>query len=231
MKSFLSILLLTTALAQTPTLSLSPTTTPMGSPMFAYPLSFPNSDPAVVAHPDRLVYIMTAVACAANVSAELVYISYIRADNKIVTFEGPPHNAIGFVENCTSLMPPVLNVVASRSMLVKVYYLSPRPANPNNIVFRNYAVATASPIVVGYYTEVTPAGNIVVESLPAGGIVGIVGGVIAAAGLAALVYAFCFYRNKPRQPVTNAIVVNPKDHLVFFQPSRRDLRGIATSKL
>ena len=241
MKSFLSVLLLVPVFAQTPTLSpllsptllrtRTPTLTPMGSSMFAYPLSFPNSDPAVVAHPDRLVYIMTAVACAANVSAELVYISYIRADYNVVTFEGPRHSRIGLVENCTSLMPPISNVIATKSMLVKIYYLSPRPANPTDIVFRNYAAATGSPIIVGYSTasSVLPTGG-TISSLSAGDIVGIVGGVIAAASLIALAYAFYVYRDRPSRPATNSIVVNPTDHLIFFQPSRRDLRGIAHSK-
>jgi hypothetical protein len=224
MKSFLSVLLLVPVFGQTPLLS--PTPTPMGSSMFAYPLSFPNSDPAVVAHPDRLVYFMNAVACAANVSAELVYISYIRADYNIVTFEGPPHDTLGLVKNCSSLMPPISNVIASKSMLVRIYYTSPRPANPNDIVFRNYAAATGSPITVGYSTEssVLPTGGIT-SSLSAGDIVGIVGGVIAAASLIALAYAFYVYRDKPSRPATNTIVVNPTDSLIFFQPSRRDLRG------
>lgn len=168
---------------------------------------------------EYLEYLITAIACSANVPAELVYISYVRANGNIVSFKEPPHTTIGLVQNCATLPTPNvtnrfrrLQVPSSPNMLVAIYYLSPRPAKPTDIYFRPYvsiissSSASASSILVGN-SNGTIQGSTSLPTISTGGIVGIVIGLIATTALVAGAYAFYSNYRQPK-PVQKMHVQN-----------------------
>ena len=197
MRFILLFSIIASSFAQTPT----PTTTPMGSSMLTYSLSFPNSDPVLAMKPDRLAYLITAIACSANVPIELVFISYVRANGNYVAFTQAPHNTTGLVPNCANLAEPRLlrglQVVATSNMLVVIYYLSPRAAHPTDLYFQKYASSITGTSSSGYIVNSNASGlsgTSSIVSVSTGGIVGIVIGVIAAATLA--IGAFVLYSKR-----------------------------------
>jgi len=131
------------------TITITPTPTPMGSSMFTYSLTFPNSNPAAAMRADRIAYLIKAIACSANVPVELVYISHVRADYNYVAFKQETHTTTGLVQNCATLSPSSLRglqfvVSTSSNALLEIYYLSPRKANPADPLFQVYASAAAA---------------------------------------------------------------------------------------
>ena len=193
MKLFSIYSLIAVAISQTITPSWTPSATPMGSSMLTYSLTFPNSDPMKAVRAEYLEYLITAIACSANVPAELVYISYVRAPN---------------VTNRLRR----LQVPSSPNMLVAIYYLSPRPAKPTDIYFRPYvsiissSSASASSILVGN-SNGTIQGSTSLPTISTGGIVGIVIGLIATTALVAGAYAFYSNYRQPK-PVQKMHVQN-----------------------
>jgi len=193
----------------TPTLTWTPTATPMGSSMQTYPLRFPNSDPGSAVRADHLAYLITAIACSANVPIELVFISYIRANDNYVSFKQATHNTTGLVQGCATLAAPrsrralrSLQLVATPNMLVMIYYLSPRAANPSDSYFQAYAsviAGSAAPATIDATSAGSGSGSgSGASSISTGGIVGIVMGIVAAVtGLAC--GAFILYANRRRQ--------------------------------
>jgi hypothetical protein len=188
--------------------------------MQTYSLTFPNSDPGAAVRPDRLAYLITAIACSAKVPVELVYISYILANGNVVSFVQPPHTATGVPTNCIPTLRGrmrelrELQIVATPSMNVAIYYLSPAPATPTDPVFQNYAAAIQGS-AGSAPAPIAPLGNVSGAPAPvypeklnitAGGIVGIVLGVTAAAMLAA--GAYMVYLNRRRKPISRSSVVS-----------------------
>lgn len=189
--------------------------------MQTYSLTFANSDPTAAVRPDRLAYLVNAIACSARVPIELVYISYIRANGAVVNFLQPVKNATGIPTNCGSPLPVrlrgrQLQLVAAPSMTVAVYYLSPAPARSTDAVFQSYTAA-----IQGSAGGATPinapsgSGNLSDSSaavyperlnLSAGGVVGIVVGIAAAAMLAAGLYTV--YLNRRRKPISRSSSVS-----------------------
>ena len=184
--------------------------------MQTYSLTFPNSDPSAAVRPDRLAYLITAIACSAKVPVELVYISYIRANGNVVSFVQPPHVATGVPTNCIPTLRGrmrELQIVVTPSMNVAIYYLSPAPATPTDPVFQNYAAAIQGS-AASAPAPIAPLGNVSGAPAPvypetvnitSGGIVGIVLGVSAAAMLAA--GAYTIYLNSRKRPITRSSVV------------------------
>jgi len=202
-------------------MSASPSATGMGSSMLTYSLSFPNSDPAAAVRPDRLGYLVNAIACSAKVPIELVFISYVRANGALVPFVEPPKNSTGVPTNCATIKSPSLRgrrqlqLVATPSMLVSIHYLSPAPATSTDPVFQSYSASIqgstggSTPI----YAQ-PPLGNVSGApaavypdklNLSAGGIVGIALGLTAATLLAAGAYSI--YLNRRKRPISRSSIV------------------------
>jgi hypothetical protein len=188
----------------------------MGTPMLTYSLSFPNSDPTAAVRSDRIVYLVTAIACSAKVPIELVIISYIRANNAAVNFVQPRHNMTGMVPNCNSLTPPKssllrgLQLVATPNMLVDIYYNAPAKATQADAVFQPYAsaisgsAAASPPPTAGAPTDSGSAPTSA-TSISGGAIVGIIGGVAMAAAIIGVGYTF--YINRNRKPTRRSAVI------------------------
>ena len=201
------------------TIASSATATPtgQGSSMQTYSLTFANSDPSAAVRPDRLAYLVKAIACSAKVPIELVYISYIRANGASVNFLQPVKNTTGVPTNCGSplrLRGRQLQLVATPSMTVAVYYLSPAPARSTDAVFQSYTAAIQgstgttpinAPSGTGNLSESSAAVYPERMNLSAGGVVGIVFGIAAAAILVGAVYAV--YLNRRRKPISRSSVV------------------------
>jgi len=197
----------------------------MGSPVFLYSLTFPNSDPAAAVRPDRLAYLINAIACSAKVPIELVFISYIRANDAAVNFIQPSKPFTGIPTNCAAITSPSLRgrqlqLVATPSMLVAVHYGSPAPANPADPVFQSYTASIQG--TAGATPINAPSGNLSAGGSPAGspggspvypekmnissgGIVGIIMGIVAASVLVAVAYSF--YLNRRRRPISRSAAV------------------------
>jgi hypothetical protein len=194
--------------------------------MQTYSLTFPNSDPAAAVRPDRLAYLVTAIACSARVPVELVYISYVRANGNMVNFVQPPKTTTGIPTNCVPALRGrqlrELQIVATPNMNVAVYYLSPAPARPTDAVFQSYiaaiqgsagsAGATMAPLGNASAASAGSAASAAAPVYPdkmnlsAGGIIGIVVGIAAAAILAGGMYAI--YLNRRRKPISRSSVVS-----------------------
>jgi hypothetical protein len=105
-------------------------------------------------------------------------------------------------------------------MTVAVYYLSPAPARSTDAVFQSYTAAIqgsaggATPINApsgsGNLSDSSAAVYPERMNLSAGGVVGIVFGIAAAAVLAGAVYAI--YLNRRRKPVSRSSVVSTNAH-------------------
>jgi len=191
----------------------------MGSTMLTYSLTFPNSDPIIAVRPANLAYLITAIACSANVPLELIYISYIRANGSVVNFVQPPHNVTGFVKNCSPasvVFRRNLQVVATSNMLVVIYYLSPSPANPSDPMFQLYASSIQGTAPTSGLNTSNSNSNINSNSpgITSGGIAGIIVGVTAVVGIAAGLYAFYVNRSPPRRPISksSSVVTGPPPH-------------------
>lgn len=196
----------------------TPTPTGQGTSMQTYSLTFANSDPSAAVRPDRLAYLVNAIACSARVPIELVYISYIRANGAIVNFLQPTKNATGIPTNCGSplrLRGRQLQIVATPSMTVAVYYLSPAPARSTDTVFQSYTAAIQGSTAATPINAPSGSGNLSDSSaaiyperlnLSAGGVVGIVVGIAAAAVLAGGLYAV--YLNRRRKPISRSSSVS-----------------------
>ena len=197
--------------------------------MFSYPLTFPNSDPALAMRMDNLAYLVTAIACSANVPAELVWISYVRADEKYVGFSEPPHTTVGLVENCSSLAPPLRSQnISTVSMRVVIYYLSPKAAKPSDAYFYMYAGAISSlPGSSSYgsgssgFPGFPGSSGFPSESpnISAGGIVGIVLGVLTALGLVAGLFWWKRRKETPVKVVAPAKVNRVESEMKFMRSS------------
>lgn len=209
----------TGTIASTATATATATPTGQGTSMLTYSLTFANSDPSAAVRPDRLAYLVKAIACSARVPIELVYISYIRANGAIVNFLQPVKNATGIPTNCGSplrLRGRQLQLVASPSMTVAVYYLSPAPARSTDAVFQSYTAAIqgstggATPINApsgsGNLSDSSAAVYPEKMNLSAGGVVGIVVGIAAAAVLAGGMYSV--YLNPRRKPISRSSSVS-----------------------
>jgi len=198
---------------QNPSPTGTPTPTPIGSPMFAYVLTFPKSNPFAAMRADRLAYLIKAIACSANVPVELVYISHVRADYNYVAFKQETHTTTGLIQNCATLtITPSLRglqftVSTSSNALLEIYYLSPRRANPADLLFQPYASAIlaseSGSLSSGNLTESMQGqnqgqgqGN---QSISGGGIAGIVLGVLATVSFSICLYLMCFRTKK--QPI------------------------------
>ena len=208
----------TGTIASTATATATATPTGQGTSMLTYSLTFANSDPSAAVRPDRLAYLVKAIACSARVPIELVYISYIRANGAIVNFLQPVKNATGIPTNCGSplrLRGRQLQLVASPSMTVAVYYLSPAPARSTDAVFQSYTAAIQGSTAATPINAPSGSGNLSDSSaavypekmnLSAGGVVGIVVGIAAAAVLAGGMYAV--YLNRRRKPISRSSSVS-----------------------
>jgi hypothetical protein len=189
--------------------------------MQTYSLTFANSDPSAAVRPDRLAYLVKAIACSAKVPIELVYISYIRANGAIVNFLQPTKNATGIPTNCGGsplrLRGRQLQLVATPSMTVAVYYLSPAPATSTDTVFQSYTASIQGSTGATPINAPSGSGNLSESSaavypermnLSAGGVVGIIVGIAAAAVLAGAVYAV--YLNRRRKPISRSSTVETR---------------------
>jgi len=197
--------------------------------MQTYSLTFPNSDPITAVRPDRLAYLITAIACSAKVPVELVYISYIRANGSAVNFVQPPHNVTGVPTACTpSLRARRLQIVATPNMLVTIYYISPAPANPSDAVIQNYAASITGsaapppgPLAnnsgVSGLSTATPTSTVP----SAGAIVGIACGVAGVALLAAGMYTL-YINRQPKRPISKSKTVTTNAHWM----SRREFNPV-----
>jgi len=206
------LLFLATVNAQSQTPTWTPSATPMGTSMLTYALRFPNSDPGSAVRPDHLAYLITAIACSANVPIELVFISYIRANDNYVAFKQAQHNTTGLVQGCATLAAPrslrSLQIVATPNMLVMIYYLSPRAANPTDSYFQAYAsviAGSAAPATLDANSNGPGSGSVSgsgsgSSSISTGAIVGIVMGALAATALAAGAFALYAKRRRHSYP-------------------------------
>lgn len=228
--SFLVTMVMSQTQTQEPTptqiLTRTPTTTPMGSPMFTYSLTFPNSDPATAVRSDNLEYLIKAIACSSNSPIELVYISYVRANGNIVPFTQKRHTTTGLIRDCSAAALAAsargLQVAATTNMLVGIYYLAPRAANPANPLFQPYAsvissaavAAAAAAALLGNSSGSSTGSSSGQDqspspSLSTGGIVGIALGLVAATLLVAGAYALYANRRQDR-PVKTLPTSSPK---------------------